>query len=61
MEAKTKDVWVFIETDEEGKARNVGLELLSPGKMMAEKQGGMLGAAVIGNHGGTCLLQILTQ
>ena len=29
-EAKTKDVWVFIET-KDGKARNVGLELLNPG------------------------------
>ena len=30
-EAKTKDVWVFIET-KDGKARNVGLELLNPGR-----------------------------
>ena len=32
MEALSKDLWVFIETDEEGKARNVGLELLNPGR-----------------------------
>ena len=29
MEVKTKDLWVFIETDEEGSAKNVGLELLN--------------------------------
>ena len=32
MEAKNKDLWVFIETDQEGRARNVGLELLNPGR-----------------------------
>lgn len=32
-EAKTKDVWVFIET-KDGKARNVGLELLNPGRRL---------------------------
>lgn len=38
-EAKTKDVWVFIET-KDGKARNVGLELLNPGRRLAGIQGG---------------------
>ena len=33
MEAKTKDLWVLIETNEDGTAKNVGLELLNPGKM----------------------------
>lgn len=50
MEAKTKDLWVFIETKEDGSARNVGLELLSPGKELAAKQGGKLAAIIIGNH-----------
>ncbi|BDF72536.1 electron transfer flavoprotein subunit alpha [Oscillospiraceae bacterium] len=50
MEAKTKDLWVFIETDEQGRAQNVGLELLTPGRVLAEKQGGALVAVVIGNH-----------
>ena len=50
MEAKTKDLWVFIETDEHGCAQNVGLELLTPGRVLAEKQGGALVAVVIGNH-----------
>lgn len=48
MEAKTKDLWVFIETDETGAALNVGLELLSPGRELAGKQGGKLCAVVIG-------------
>ena len=38
-EAKTKDLWVFIET-KDGKARNVGLELLNPGRRLAGIQGG---------------------
>ena len=50
MEAKTKDLWVFIETNEDGTAKNVGLELLTPGKRMADKQGGALVAVVIGEH-----------
>jgi electron transfer flavoprotein alpha subunit len=50
MEAKTKDLWVFIETGEDGSARNVGLELLTPGRMIADKQGGTLVAVVIGHN-----------
>lgn len=50
MEAKTKDLWVFVETNEDGTAKNVGIELLTPGKMMAGKQGGQLVAVVIGNN-----------
>ncbi|MBD5083776.1 MAG: electron transfer flavoprotein subunit alpha/FixB family protein [Clostridiales bacterium] len=49
MEAKTKDLWVFVETNEDGTAKNVGIELLTPGKMMAGKQGGQLVAVVIGS------------
>ena len=48
MQAKTKDVWVYIETNPDGTAKNVGLELLSPGKRIAQKQGGDLVAVVIG-------------
>ncbi len=50
METKTRDFWVFIETNEEGAAKNVGLELLAPGKELAGKQGGDLVAVVIGNN-----------
>ena len=50
MEAKTKDLWVFVETNSEGAALNVGLELLTPGRMMADKQGGSLVAVVIGHN-----------
>ena len=50
MEAKSKDLWVFIETNEDGSAKNVGLELLTPGRMMADKQNGSLVAVVIGSQ-----------
>ena len=48
MEAKTKDLWVFVETNEDGTPKNVGIELLTPGRAMADKQGGKLCAVVIG-------------
>ena len=48
MEAKTKDLWVFIESGENGEARNVSIELLTPGRTIADKQGGKLVAVVIG-------------
>lgn len=48
MEAKTKDLWVLIETNTDGSAQNVGIELLTPGKRLAQKQGGSLVAVVIG-------------
>ena len=35
---KTNDLWVIVETNEDGSAKNVGLELLTPGRMMAQKQ-----------------------
>lgn len=50
METKTKDLWVFVETNEDGSAKNVGLELLAPGKVLAGKQGGDVVAVVIGNN-----------
>jgi electron transfer flavoprotein alpha subunit len=50
MEVKTKDLWVFVETNEDGTAKNVGLELLTPGRDLATKQGGQLAAVVIGNN-----------
>lgn len=49
MEAITKDLWVFIETNENGTAKNVGLELLAPGRDLADKQGGSLVGVIIGN------------
>lgn len=50
MEALSKDLWVFIETGEDGKAKSVGLELLNPGRRLADAQGGSLAAVVIGYH-----------
>ncbi|MCI8993869.1 MAG: electron transfer flavoprotein subunit alpha/FixB family protein [Eubacterium sp.] len=45
-----QDLWVFMETNPDGTAKNVGIELLTPGRSMAEKQGGRLVAVVIGYH-----------
>ena len=50
MEALTKDLLVFVETNEDGTAKNVGIELLTPGREIATKQGGALAAVVIGNN-----------
>lgn len=50
MEAKNKDLWVFIETKTDGSARNVGIELLNPGRRLADKQGGALVAVIIGSN-----------
>jgi len=46
-EPQSKDLWVFIET-KNGKARNVGLELLNPGRRLAAIQGGKTVGLVIG-------------
>lgn len=45
----SKNLWVFIETDE-GKAKNVGYELLNPGRAMADKLGEELVAVVLGDN-----------
>ncbi len=42
-----KNLWVYIETDE-GVAKNVGYELLNPGRRMADKLGQELVAVVLG-------------
>lgn len=43
-----KNLWVVIET-EEGKGKNVGFELLTPGRQLADAQNEKLVAVVIGN------------
>lgn len=55
MEAKTKDLWVFVETNEDGSAKNVGIELLAPGGELARKMGGELVAVVIGSSTGAAM------
>jgi len=47
--ADYKNVWVFIET-ENGVAKPVGYELLTPARELAEKTGEKVVACVIGNH-----------
>ncbi len=44
-----KNLWVFIETDE-GSAKNVGFELLNPGRLLADKLGEELVAVVMGHN-----------
>jgi len=44
-----KNIWVWIETSSDGAARNVGLELLTPGRKMAETIGHSLVAVIIGS------------
>jgi electron transfer flavoprotein alpha subunit len=50
MQAKNKDLWVFIETKPDGYAKSVGLELMTPGRRLADMQGGKLVAVVIGGQ-----------
>ncbi len=50
MDTKTRDLWVFVETNEDGTAKNVGIELLNPGRELAEKQGGKLCALIVGTN-----------
>lgn len=50
MEAKSKDLWVFVEANEDGTAKNVGIELMNPGADLAQQQGGQLVAVLIGSN-----------
>ena len=50
MEAKTKDLWVYIELDESEMPRNVGIELLNPGRRIADAQGGKLVAVIVAGN-----------
>ena len=49
MEATNRSLWTFIETSMDGKAKNVGLELLNPGRRLADALNGELVAVVIGS------------
>ena len=49
-EVKNNNLWVFIETDDAGNAKSVGLELLEPGRRLADKQQGKLVGVVVGNN-----------
>lgn len=44
-----KDLWVYVETNRDGSAKPVGLELLNPARRLAELQGGQAVAVVIGS------------
>lgn len=47
--SENKNLWVIVETNEEGKAINVGLELMNPGRRMADAIGEKLYAVIIGS------------
>ena len=44
--SENKNLWVLVETKEDGSAVNVGLELLNPGRKMADILGGNLVAVI---------------
>ena len=46
---ENKNLWVVVET-EEGKAKNVGYELLGVGRTLADKMGQQLVALVMGKN-----------
>ncbi|MCD8046914.1 MAG: electron transfer flavoprotein subunit alpha/FixB family protein [Clostridiales bacterium] len=46
---ENKNIWVYIET-ENGIAKNVGYELLAPGRMMADKLESQLVAVILGKN-----------
>lgn len=48
--SENKNLWVLVETKEDGSAVNVGLELLNPGRKMADILGGNLVAVIIGEE-----------
>lgn len=50
MEISNQDIWVFIETSPDGSAKSVGLELLTPGRRLADARGGKLVGVVIGDN-----------
>lgn len=50
MTAKTNDLWVLIETQEDGSPKKVGLELLNPGRRLADKQKGALVGIILGKN-----------
>lgn len=56
-EFTSKNIWVFIETDE-GKAKSVGLELLNPGRMLADKSGEKLVAVILGKDNAEAVTQV---
>lgn len=50
MTAKTNDLWVLIEVQEDGSPKKVGLELLNPGRRLADKQKGALVGIILGKN-----------
>lgn len=47
---KGNDIWVLIEELPDGKIQDVSIELLTPGRMLADKLGCVLAAVVVGEQ-----------
>ena len=50
MMEERRELWVYLETREDGAAESVGIELLSEGRMLADRMGYRLTGVVIGEH-----------
>ena len=48
--SENKNLWVIVETKEDGSAVNVGLELMNPGRRMADAIDEKLYAIIIGSN-----------
>ena len=48
--SENKNLWVFVETKEDGSAQNVGLELMGPGREMADAIDEKLYAVILGEN-----------
>ncbi len=48
MKSTNKDLWVIVELDEEGNAQETGLQLLNPGRSLADECSGELTAVIVG-------------
>ncbi|MCD8365219.1 MAG: electron transfer flavoprotein subunit alpha/FixB family protein [Clostridiales bacterium] len=55
---ENKNIWVYIET-ENGIAKNVGYELLAPGRAMSDKLGAQLVAVILGKNAGDVASQAI--
>lgn len=48
--SENKNLWIFVETDKDGSALNVGLELCGPGRQIADEIGEKMYAVIIGEN-----------
>lgn len=53
-----KDIWVLIEQNRDGTARSVSIQLLTPGRRIADQCGGTLTAVILGGDTGKCAEEV---